>query len=79
VAFGSTIQTVMMTKDDIMQLAQGFAALDPIRVLWAMSAKGLPEGLCVSYVPVGANTRIVSWVDYNVSVCVWRESFAEMP
>jgi hypothetical protein len=68
VAFGSTIQTIVMTRDDILQLARGFAALAPARVLWAMSERGLPSGMRVDDLQLGPNTMLTPWVDYNVSL-----------
>lgn len=67
VAFGSTIQTVTMAPVDLTELVRGFAALAPVRVLWALTDKGLPAGMKMQDLPLGANTRVVPWVDYNVS------------
>lgn len=51
---------------DFKELAQGFAALAPVRVLWNLQG-GLPEG--TEGVVLGHNTLIVgSWIDYNVRV-----------
>lgn len=66
-AFGSTIQTVVLSHSDMMQLARGFAALAPTRVLWAMPEQGLPDGLRQADLPLGSNTMMTPWVDYNVS------------
>lgn len=67
VAFGSTIQTIVMTQEDILQLARGFAALAPTRVLWAMSERGLPSGMRTEDLQLGPNTMLTPWVDYNVN------------
>lgn len=67
-AFGSTIQSMVLTHTDLQELAKGFTSLAPTRVLWAMSDKGLPDGVQLGDLPLGSNTRVVSWVDYNVSV-----------
>lgn len=74
VAFGSTIQTVTLTRDDMLQLAEGFAALAPTRVLWAMSQQGFPDGVRLQDLRLGANTLMVPWVDYNVSPPAQRGS-----
>lgn len=66
-AFGSTIQSMVLTHTDLQELAKGFASLAPTRVLWAMSDKGLPDGVQLGDLPLGSNTKVVSWVDYNVS------------
>lgn len=71
VAFGSTIQTVVMSRNDIVQLAWGFAALAPTRVLWAMSEQGLPDGMRKSDLHLADNTMMTPWVDYNVSSLRW--------
>lgn len=74
VAFGSTIQAVTLTRDDMLQLAEGFAALVPTRVLWAMSQQGFPDGVHPQDLRLGANTLVVPWVDYNVSPPAQRGS-----
>lgn len=63
VAFGSTVQSITLTSKDLEELAKGFAALAPTRVLWAMS--GLPDGLQLADLNLAPNTKVVSWVDYN--------------
>jgi hypothetical protein len=50
---------------DFRELARGLAALAPVRVLWNLQG-GLPEG--TQGVLVGDNTRVVGWIDYNVSI-----------
>jgi hypothetical protein len=56
-----------MTRTDMTELARGFAALAPTRVLWAIAEKGLPDGMRLADLPLGANTLVTPWVDYNVS------------
>jgi hypothetical protein len=51
----------------MLQLAKGFAALAPTRVLWAMPQQGLPDGIRPQDLRLGRNTLMVPWVDYNVS------------
>jgi hypothetical protein len=68
VAFGSTTQTVVMTRTDMTELARGFVGLAPTRVLWAITERGLPDGMRLADLPLGPNTMVTPWVDYNVSV-----------
>jgi hypothetical protein len=49
---------------DFQELAKGFAALAPVRVLWNLQG-GVPGG--AEDVQLGGNTRVVGWIDYNVS------------
>jgi hypothetical protein len=68
-AFGSTPHTaLLLSRIDLEELAAGFAALAPTRVLWALQDKGLPPGVALSELPLGPNTKVVPWVDYNVSL-----------
>lgn len=57
-----------MTREDMLQLAKGFAALAPTRVLWAITKKGLPQGVSMEDLQLGPNTMVTPWVDYNVSM-----------
>jgi hypothetical protein len=66
-AFG-TVYGPTLRPEDVHELAQGFAALAPIRVLWALKPAALRPGLQISDLPLGSNTLVVPWVDYNVSV-----------
>lgn len=65
-AFG-TVYGPTLRHEDMQELAQGFAALAPIRVLWPLKPTALPPGLQLSDLPLGGNTKVVPWVDYNVS------------
>jgi hypothetical protein len=65
-AFG-TVYGPTLRPEDVIQLAQGFAALAPTRVLWALKPSALRPGVQISDLPLGSNTLVVPWVDYNVS------------
>lgn len=58
---------LLLSQTDLVELAQGFAALAPVRVLWALPRDGMPPGLQLSDLPLNSNTKAVPWVDYNVS------------
>ncbi|KAF6252756.1 hypothetical protein COO60DRAFT_503070 [Scenedesmus sp. NREL 46B-D3] len=65
-ATGTTPQPrIALTPADFMELAAGFAELAPTRVLWPLKQSALPEGLRLEQLPLGENTRVVPWVDYN--------------
>lgn len=65
-AFG-TVYGPTLRPEDIFELCKGFAALAPTRVLWALKPASLPPGVQLSELPLGSNTKVVPWVDYNVS------------
>ncbi|KAF6256126.1 hypothetical protein COO60DRAFT_143999 [Scenedesmus sp. NREL 46B-D3] len=66
VAFGTSIAfTSWLSKEDFEQLALGFGALAPARVLWNLQEAGLPHGLRLADLPLAENTKVVDWVDYN--------------
>lgn len=68
VAFGSTAQSAsLLSREDFVQLAQGFADLAPVRVLWPLKEVALPTGVTVAGLNLASNVKIVPWVDYNVS------------
>jgi hypothetical protein len=67
-ATGTTPQPrIALTQADFNELAAGFAALAPTRVLWPLKQRAMPDGLRVEDLPLGDNTLVVPWVDYNVS------------
>jgi hypothetical protein len=67
-ATGTTPQPrIALTATDIKELAAGFAALAPTRVLWPLKERALPDGVRIEELPLGDNTMVVPWVDYNVS------------
>lgn len=66
-AFG-TVYGPTLRPEDVHELARGFAALEPTRVLWALKPSALRPGLQISDLTLGGNTLVVPWVDYNVSV-----------
>jgi hypothetical protein len=51
----------MMCRD-----VQAFSSLSPVRVLWTMKERSLPAGMTLADLPLGGNTKVVPWVDYNV-------------
>lgn len=57
---------MLLGPEDIVGLAAGFAALAPLRVLWALKESALPGNLTLADVPAAPNVKLVSWVDYNV-------------
>lgn len=70
VAFGSSSHfATVLTAEECRQLALAFADLSPSRVLWNLRA--LPQGVSKEDLPLGSNTQLADWVDYNVSKCQW--------
>lgn len=67
-AFG-TVYGPTLRPEDVHALAKGFAALEPVRVLWVLKPAAVPPGVDLKELPFGGNTLVVPWVDYNVS-CV---------
>jgi hypothetical protein len=65
-AFG-TVYGPTLRPEDIRELAKGFAALAPVRVLWVLKPAVLRPGIELSELPIGSNIMVVPWVDYNVS------------
>lgn len=66
-AFGTTIQTrTMLTASEFVELAHAFAAVAPTRVLWALREQGVPAGITLASLPLGSNTKLAAWVDFNV-------------
>lgn len=55
---------------DFQELAKGFAALAPVRVLWNLQG-GVPGG--AEGVELGSNTLVVGWIDYNVSTTAYTD------
>jgi hypothetical protein len=69
-ATGTTPQPrLALTQKDFLELTAGFAALAPTRVLWPLKQRALPDGLRIEQLPLGDNTLVVPWVDYNVREC----------
>ena len=66
-AFG-TIYGPTLRPEDIHELAKGFAALAPVRVVWALKPAALRPGIRIEDLPLGDNTLVVPWVDYNVGM-----------
>jgi hypothetical protein len=66
-AFG-TIYGPTLRPEDIHELAKGFAALAPVRVVWALKPAALRLGIRIEDLPLGDNTLVVPWVDYNVGM-----------
>lgn len=65
-ATGTTPQPrIALNQKDILELAAGFAELAPVRVLWPLKQRALPDGLKMEHLPLGENTLVVPWVDYN--------------
>jgi hypothetical protein len=61
VAFGTSLAfTSWLSKEDFEQLALGFGALAPARVLWNLQEEGLPHGLKLSNLPLAENTKVSS-------------------
>lgn len=58
--FGSTLH-----HTDYVELAAGFSALAPTRVLWPLIPTNLPNGTRLEELPLGDNVLVVPWVDYN--------------
>eukprot|EP00775_Hariotina_reticulata_P002756 gene2757-3050_t len=66
VAFGTTPQaSITMNQTDFTELSAAFSSLGPVRVLWAMKEKSLPASMTLADLPLGENTKVVPWVDYN--------------
>lgn len=66
VAFGTSLAFISwLSREDFVQLALGFGALAPARVLWNLQEAGLPHGLKLADLPLADNTKVVDWVDYN--------------
>lgn len=61
ISYGATLR-----PEDLHELAKGFAAVAPVRVLWALKDSALRPGIDKSDLPLGSNTLVVPWVDYNV-------------
>jgi hypothetical protein len=67
-ATGTTPQPrIALSQADFTELAAGFAALAPTRVLWPLQQRAMPDGLRIEDLVLGDNTLVVPWVDYNVS------------
>jgi hypothetical protein len=65
---GTTPQPrIALTPADFKELAAGFAAIAPTRVLWPLKQRAMPDGLRIEDLQLGDNTLVVPWVDYNVS------------
>jgi hypothetical protein len=76
-AFG-TVYGTTLRPEDMHELAKGFAALAPVRVLWALRPAALRSGIELSELPIGSNTMVVPWVDYNVSALqAWQGGGAD--
>lgn len=74
-ATGTTPQPrIALNQKDILELAAGFAELAPVRVLWPLKQRALPDGLKMEHLPLGENTLVVPWVDYNVSDVLFQLS-----
>jgi hypothetical protein len=59
VAFGTSLAfTSWLSKGDFEQLALGFGALAPARVLWNLQEAGLPHGLRLADLPLAENTKV---------------------
>lgn len=70
-AFG-TVYGPTLRPEDVHALAKGFASLEPVRVLWVLKPAAVPPGVDLQGLPVGGNTLVVPWVDYNVSCMHFR-------
>jgi hypothetical protein len=59
VAFGTSLSfTSWLNREDFEQLALGFGALAPARVLWILQEDGLPHGLKLADLPLAENTKV---------------------
>jgi hypothetical protein len=59
VAFGTSLAfTSWLSREDFEQLALGFGALAPARVLWNLQEQGLPHGLRLADLPLAENTKV---------------------
>lgn len=66
VGFGSTgLFGNSLHHTDFVELAAGFSALAPTRVLWPLLPTNLPNGTTLEQLPLGANVKVVPYVDYN--------------
>lgn len=66
VGFGSTgLFGNSLHHTDYVELAAGFSALAPTRVLWPLISTNLPNGTRLEELPLGDNVLVVPWVDYN--------------
>jgi UDP:flavonoid glycosyltransferase YjiC (YdhE family) len=67
ISFGSVSSFFgsLLTKEDYVNLALAFADLAPVRVLWLLNPRGLPEGVTVEGLPLGNNTLMVPWGPIN--------------
>jgi hypothetical protein len=66
VGFGSTgLFGNSLDHTDFVELAAGFSALAPTRVLWPLIPSNLPEGTTLEQLPLGENVKVVPWIDYN--------------
>jgi hypothetical protein len=66
VGFGATgLFGNALDHTDFVELAAGFSALGPTRVLWPLIPSNLPEGTSLEQLPLGENVKVVPWIDYN--------------
>lgn len=66
VGFGSTgLFGHSLDHTDFVELAAGFSALAPTRVLWPLIPSNLPEGTTLEQLPLAENVKVVPWIDYN--------------
>jgi glucuronosyltransferase len=64
VAFGSSAHFAsQISAEEYSQLALAFTDLAPSKVLW--NVRELPHGLTPEDLPLGNNTLLAPWVDYN--------------
>lgn len=64
VAFGTSLAfTSWLSREDFVQLALGFGALAPAKVLWNLQEAGLPHGLKLADLPLADNTKVCCVVD----------------
>lgn len=64
VAFGSSAHfAAQISAEEYSQLALAFADLAPSKVLW--NVRALPHKLSSQDLPLGNNTLLAPWVDYN--------------
>lgn len=66
VSFGSSpVYGTCLQVQDYIGLAEAFADLAPVRVMWLLNPKLLPEGVKYDDLPIGQNTLVLPWAHVN--------------
>jgi hypothetical protein len=66
VSWGSSpIFGTFLARRDVEELVAAFTDLAPLRVVWLLKPKNLPEGLTLPELNLPPNVQTFSWVDIN--------------